>query len=245
MFEVPRCQVQGGAVVPERHTARLPPESNRVLGPGDLLEQQIEQVPTLPGREIDDLPGEGRIDVENLLPGLRVHLDHRVDRRQWIAAHQIADLLVAAFGRCRRTESVLGTQFVEERLHRRRQTRIHRSHIGELSVTPITGHLLCSQDRMRRRVDQRRDVGVPTRTVGTLPLAVPGAVAMVVGGRGHRMNLRESDWGRIALVGMTRGDFAELGTERDLRRVVEVLPAEEHHLPPVQGLADRRHLFGR
>ncbi len=42
-----------------------------------------------------------------------------------------------------------------------------------------------------------------------MPLAVLGAVAVVVGGRGYGVDLRESGWGRVALVGMAGGHLAE------------------------------------
>src|SRR5690349_15124793 len=60
VLEVARCEVQCGAVVPERDTARFPLEPHRVLGTSDLLEQQIQHMPALPRRQIDDLAGEGR-----------------------------------------------------------------------------------------------------------------------------------------------------------------------------------------
>ena len=46
--EVDRTEMRGRPVVPEREAVGLPPEPHRELGPGDLVEQQIEEVTVLP-----------------------------------------------------------------------------------------------------------------------------------------------------------------------------------------------------
>src|SRR6478735_2871960 len=71
VFEVAWREVKCRAVVPERDASRLPLEAHRVLGSCDLLEQQVEHVPALAGRQVDDLPGEGRVDVDHSFLGLR------------------------------------------------------------------------------------------------------------------------------------------------------------------------------
>ncbi len=67
VLEVAWGEVQCGPVVPERNASRCPLESHGVLGAGDLLEQQVEHVPAFAGCEVDDLTGEGRVDVDALV----------------------------------------------------------------------------------------------------------------------------------------------------------------------------------
>src|SRR4051794_36318806 len=54
VVHVLRPEVRGGPVVPERHAARLPMEANRVLGPGEVLEEEVEQAAALFGVQADD-----------------------------------------------------------------------------------------------------------------------------------------------------------------------------------------------
>ena len=70
--------VGGRAVVPEGDVAGLPTEPHRVLGPGDLLEEQVEQALALVGAHVEDVAGEAGVDVERLLAGLGVHPHDRV-----------------------------------------------------------------------------------------------------------------------------------------------------------------------
>ena len=140
---------------------------------------------------------------------------------------------------------MFGPQFVDERPYRRGEPLVDRGDVDELRVPAVGRDRLGAQDRMRRRIDQRRDVGVPAWPVRALLLSVSGAISVVIGRGRNGMDLRETRWSGVTFVRMTGSHLAELRTERDLRRVIERLVAEEHDLPLVQRGADCAHLVGR
>ena len=135
------------------------------------------------GDEVDDLTGERRVDVDHPFIGLRMHADDGVDRGQRVGAHQVADLLGAAIGGHGRAEAMFGPQLVDEVADRVGEAPIDRGDVDELGVAAVGRYGLGAQDRVRRRVDQRGDVGVPAGAVRALLLAVLRAVAVVVGRR--------------------------------------------------------------
>ena len=98
---------------------------------------------------------------------------------------------------------------------------------------------------MRRRVDQRRDVGMPTGPLGLCFFRYLRAVAMVIGRGRDSVDLREFRRGGIALVRMARCHLTELGAECDLSGMVERLIAKEDDFPLVQRGTDRSLLVGR
>ena len=106
VLEIPRREVQRGPVVPEGNASGFPFEPHRVLRSGDLLEQQVEHVPALARREVDDLASEGRVHVDHPFLGLRMNAHHRVDGRQRVRAHEITDLLGATIRGNGRAETV-------------------------------------------------------------------------------------------------------------------------------------------
>jgi hypothetical protein len=62
-------EVEGGAIVPEGHGARIPAEADHVLGARDLLDEHLEQEPALgPGR-VDDVLDVVRVDVQHAFAG--------------------------------------------------------------------------------------------------------------------------------------------------------------------------------
>jgi hypothetical protein len=68
---------------------------------------------------------------------------------------------------------------------------------------------------------------------------------VVVGGRRHGVDLRETFWRGVTFVGMAGCHVAKLGAEADLASMVEVLVAKEDDLPLVQRRTDAGHLIGR
>jgi hypothetical protein len=112
--------------------------------------------------------------------------------------------------------------------------------VGPERIAAIGRDRHAPQDRGERRVDRRRNVGVPARPRRhhhLLAVLVRGAVL------GDRVDLG------IALDmtehRMPDRRLAELARHRDMLSVIEVLAAEEYHLPFQEGVTHLLHLFRR
>ena len=142
--------------------------------------------------------------------------------------------------------AVLSAQRLDECLHRLGQALVGRDQVRPGGVAADLGHHLGAQNGASGRVHRGGHVGVPAGEVAVLAapvlraelLAVPLLVPPRVHGEDLRVVLR-----RRLVVRVRVGKLAELPAERDLRGVVQMLPAEEDDLVPVQRVADRGHLL--
>ncbi len=154
----------------------------------------------------------------------------RMLRDQWVLLHAATVVAVRGPLRPASTESMFGAQPVDEPPQRLGQAVVRGDEIrpGGVAAPPL-GDLTGPQQRHRRRVDDRGDVGVPLIVVAVLLTAETLFVLSAV----HGEDLRET-FGRFVVVRVRRGHGAEVAGERDVLCVVDLLIAEEQHLVLVQ-----------
>lgn len=141
-------------------------------------------------------------------------------------------------------EPVLGAQPVDEPPHRLRQSRVRRRQVGPRGVAAVRGYGLGAQDGRGRRVDPGAVVAVPAPQQGVAaPLQPLGVVHAVPAAQlqpvGRRLHLREPLRRRAAALPQ-RHRLTEPPRERDMARVIQPLPPEEHHLPAQHSRPDHR-----
>ena len=228
--------VRRAAVVPDADVAGLPAVPDRVLGLGEVCEEEVEDPPALRVGDADHVGGEARVDEQPLAPGLGVHADHRVlDRgqlRHLLAVPDVAAVAVAAqVGAPLPVAVVHRGELVDQPLHRRGQRLVGELAVDPARVAAVRREPDGAQDRSERRLLHERDVGVPD--VGEGELGV-GAVDVV------DLRVLDGDAGRDRVPG---GRLAQAAAEFDLVGVGEVLAAEEQHLVGDERLPDRGDLL--
>ena len=82
MTDVLRAEVRSRPVVPERHAARLPTKTNRVLGANEFGKEVLEDPATLDRRDVEDAIHEHGIHEHSSLACSGVHPDH------WVVGNQ-------------------------------------------------------------------------------------------------------------------------------------------------------------
>ena len=237
--DVGRRQVRGRAVVPERDVAGIPLETDRVFRPRHVLPDQFEQLLAFPWCQPDDRLDVGGAREQHALTGLGVHRHERVLAGQRAALDTLV-VLLPGLGVRTRDVSVNRAQRVDKAAHRRRQPLIGGNEVGPERVAAIGRDRHAAQDRGERWVDRRRNVGVPAR-----PRRHHHRFSVLVGGAvlGDRVDLGIAL--DVAEHRMPDGRLAELARHRDMLSVIEVLAAEEYHLPFQEGVTHFLHLFRR
>lgn len=239
VVDVLRTEVGRHAVVPEGHAARGPVEAHAVLGPGEVVEEQVEQTPALLRPEPDDAGREARVHEQRPFPGGRVHPHDGVTGHEALVAdYRVGGAPLAGQGGA---VAVLRAQPVEEAAEGLGQPLVGGHEVGEGRVAAELGHDVGPQHRCRGWVHRRGHIRVPVVGVGEPASQALGRLALdAVLGR-EALGRDRVDLGiavrRVVVVGVGVGEVAELAGEGDLRGVVEVLVPEEHDLPAVEGFA--------
>ena len=229
----------GGAVIPERHTARRPAKTHGEFGPHHVLPQKLQHDLALAWRQADDGLQERRAYKQRAFAGFRMHPDEGMLAHQRALAHQFPILrrFIHAGGR---RKSMQAAQALDYFLHGRRQRVVSRDQVGELGVAAVGRHNVATQDRRRGWIDRGGDVGVPARPRAEQRLALQAVgLAML----GHGINLREL--AVAAIHDVPGGGFTELARGGNVRVVIERLIAKEHHFPAQQRGAHGTHMLRR
>src|SRR5580658_3437685 len=146
MAEILGSEVGGRPVVPEGDAPRLPAEAHRVLGPGDLGEEVLQDPPALQRLDVDDVVNKPGADEQGPFTGPRVHADDRVDGDEGVLLDALS-VSAARLARVAGAVAVLGPQRVDEGPDRRGQALVGCHQIGEGGVTAVAGNHVGAQDR--------------------------------------------------------------------------------------------------
>ena len=220
----------GSAVVPDGQVALAPAPADGVLGPGDVVLQQPDQVPRRRRGESEHGACEAA-EQERPFAGLRVHPDQRMlglvdggDELLVCRRQRRVDPLAAVEGAG--VVEVVGVQDpqpVSQLAQFRRQALVRGDGVGPDRVSAgRRDHHGVQQGEGRGPVDEGH-VGVPVVGLAALE-RVDLLQERLAGWRSQR---------RVA-----QGQRAQPFGEGDLPAVVQALAAQEHHLVLQEGLAD-------